>query len=397
MSIEEKLKETEEPADIIIPTPWKNPKPNVTPSRRTTKGQWVVRDNETPGIIESQQLQTPTPAYPLFEQKQKAIKTGMFVELNQTIANPDTLYIVKRKIKDQIELVCGTMVKMEDVMRYYDFKPEEVIYDIYSCGTVVTESSEVFDSLEELTESYGSGTKLKARSEHAARYEYLQISEHFNVPIGTLKPKDEDILDEIKTALDHPINVADKEWVLLVGKSGSGKTEAAVAYAESVGKEYIKLQGSAQVTVDDLIGYNSITTGEYFPSLLRDAVENGNVFILDEIDACNPNTLLVLNGLKQGYFQFPDKLVKIHPEFRFIATANTLEYSEEYLGRSPMDKATLARFYTINYEMAPVDLAIRYGLNNIKKIEGVDRLTPREIAREVRKIRIEELNTNRDD
>ena len=116
---------------------------------------------------------------------------------------------------------------------------------------------------------------------------------------------------------------------------------------------------------------------------MRDAVENGKIFILDEMDACNPNTLLALNSLKNKTFQFPDTLVDIHPDFRLISTLNTLEYSDVYNGRSKLDMATITRGKIINADLEEHHLALRYGLDYIKNIKNIDRLTPREIEREV--------------
>ena len=162
-----------------------------------------------------------------------------------------------------------------------------------------------------------------------------------------------------------------------------GKTQIAIEYASNKGREFVLQQGHAQLTVDDLLGYKSITDGTYFPSLLREAVEEGKIFILDEMDACNPNTLLALNSLKNKQFQFPDKLVTIHPEFRLISTLNTLEYSDVYNGRSKMDMATITRGKIINADLEKHHLALRYGLEYVKDIKNIDRLTPREIEREV--------------
>lgn len=207
------------------------------------------------------------------------------------------------------------------------------------------------------------------------------IAKHYNITHDKLINREVDILKQIEVALDHPLNIARAESVLIYGPSGSGKTTVAIEYANNKGIPYILQQGHAQLTVDDLLGYKSITDGTYFPSLLRDAVENGKIFIIDEIDACNPNTLLALNSLKNKKFQFADKLIDIHPDFRFISTANTLEYSDVYNGRSKLDKATLARSKHIEYNLESHHLAIRYGLEHIKDIKNIDRLEPREIER----------------
>ena len=229
----------------------------------------------------------------------------------------------------------------------------------------------------------------------AVNHNLDEIAKHYNVTHDKLIRREVDILKQIEVALDHPLNVARAESVLIFGPSGSGKTTVAIEYANNKGIPYILQQGHAQLTVDDLLGYKSITDGTYFPSLLRDAVENGKIFIIDEIDACNPNTLLALNSLKNKKFQFADKLVDIHPDFRFISTANTLEYSDVYNGRSKLDKATLARSKHIEYNLENHHLAIRYGLEHIKDISNIDRLEPREIERLVTEAIIaKELNDN---
>lgn len=204
-------------------------------------------------------------------------------------------------------------------------------------------------------------------------FEIEVIAKHYGIKPEDVKPKEVKILKTLEVLLDHPDCVKDKEWAMIIGPSGSGKTTVAVEYAESKGLEYIILGGSAQLTVDDLLGYNSITTGEYFPSLLRDAIENGKVFILDEIDACNPNTLLCLNAFKRDEVQFPNKLVKVHQDFRFIATANTLMYSEDYNGRSAMDRASIKRFSLVFYDLTKAELAVRYGFEATKAL--MDNLT----------------------
>ena len=99
------------------------------------------------------------------------------------------------------------------------------------------------------------------------------------------------------------------------------------------------------------------------------------------------------NSLKNKKFQFADRLVDIHPDFRLISTANTLEYSDVYNGRSKLDKATLARSKHIEYNLEDHHLALRYGLEYIKDIKNIDRLEPREIERLVTEAIIEkELN-----
>ncbi len=85
--------------------------------------------------------------------------------------------------------------------------------------------------------------------------------------------------------------------------------------------------------------------------------------------------------------QFPDELVTIHPDFRLIFTANTLEFSEKYNARTKFDHATKVRFSLIEYNLTELDLAERYNAEYIKQIENVMDKDPREIQREVRHLK----------
>jgi len=268
----------------------------------------------------------------------------------------------------------------------YSLKQSTIHCDVFDDAVLL--DGKTYDTMEDVIKEH-KDAKIK-ETRVAASYTFKKIAEHYNIALEDIVPKDVAVMEQLKVALDHPLNAAAKEWAIIYGPSGTGKTSVSVAYAEAKGAEYVKQQGNAQLTVDDFLGYKSITTGEYFRSLLRDAVEFGKVFILDEIDACNPNTLLVLNGLKQEKFQFPDALIEVHPDFRLIATANTLEYNEQYNARSPMDKASLARFHKIKYEMEHHELSIRYGLDYIKRIETtkLKKLVAREVEREVIQMRI---------
>jgi cobaltochelatase CobS len=79
----------------------------------------------------------------------------------------------------------------------------------------------------------------------------------------------------------------------------------------------------------------------------RDRYEHGGVFLMDEIDASNPNILTVLNdALSNDSMSFPDSMVKRHPQFVAIAAANTWGNgaTAEYVGRAPIDGATIDRF-----------------------------------------------------
>lgn len=150
--------------------------------------------------------------------------------------------------------------------------------------------------------------------------------------------------------LDKLILVASqKQPVLLVGMAGTGKTHAAEQVAEALGLEHYTMSVGAQTSKSDIIGYMH-ASGGYVPTMFRKAYEEGGVFLMDEIDAGNANVLIQVNAaLSNGLCAFPDKMVKKHKDFIFIASANTFGNgaNPQYVGRNQLDAATLDRFTTI--------------------------------------------------
>ncbi len=140
-----------------------------------------------------------------------------------------------------------------------------------------------------------------------------------------------------------------KEPVFLYGNAGSGKTNIAIQCAEILGLPYYSISVNEQTTKTDFLGYfdahsNLIKTN------FRKAFETGGVYIIDEIDAGNPNVLTVLNSaLSNGSMAFPDGNVKKHEDFVCVCTANTTgdETDIKYIGRNILDAATLDRFIRV--------------------------------------------------
>ena len=134
--------------------------------------------------------------------------------------------------------------------------------------------------------------------------------------------------------------------VMLTGSAGSGKTYASAQVAEALGVKFYALSVGAQTSKSDIVGFID-AGGTYRTTPFRQAYEKGGVFVMDEIDAGNSNVLIQINSaLSNGICSFPDKQVKAHKDFHFIATANTYGKGEsmKYVGRNRLDAATLDRF-----------------------------------------------------
>jgi cobaltochelatase CobS len=94
-------------------------------------------------------------------------------------------------------------------------------------------------------------------------------------------------------------------------------------------------------------------TGKYVRTQFREAYEKGGVFLLDEVDASDPDVLTTFNSaLANGLCPFPDKLVKAHCDFVALAAGNTFGRGadRQYVGRNQLDAATLDRFVIVEVD-----------------------------------------------
>lgn len=147
----------------------------------------------------------------------------------------------------------------------------------------------------------------------------------------------------------HHLNI----WIH--GPAGTGKSTAAHNVAKALGLDFYtdgKLEDGFEAK-----GYRD-GHGNYNTTQFRQAFENGGIYLADEIDGSMPTALLAFNAaLANGHCAFPDKLVERHPDFIFLAAANTTGTGAtlEYVGRFKQDAAFNDRFCFLSW---PVDTAL---------------------------------------
>ena len=147
--------------------------------------------------------------------------------------------------------------------------------------------------------------------------------------------------------------VAAKVNVFLVGPAGSGKTTVAKQVADCLGLRF-HFNGAIHSEYK-LTGFRD-AQGKVHRTAFREAFENGGVYLFDEIDASQPAALLAFNAaLANGMFDFPDRNVQAHPNFRCIAAANTWGKGAtmDYVGRNTLDAATMDRFALLEMRYDP--------------------------------------------
>lgn len=139
----------------------------------------------------------------------------------------------------------------------------------------------------------------------------------------------------------------------LFGPAGSGKNVIAEQIANALNLDFYY---SNAVTQEFKVTGHSDINGNLVETEFYKAFTKGGVFMLDEVDASDPNALIVLNAaLANGYFDFPVVGRKMmHENFKCIAAGNTkgtgatLQYSSRFI----IDEATRDRFdfFEINYD-----------------------------------------------
>lgn len=149
---------------------------------------------------------------------------------------------------------------------------------------------------------------------------------------------------------------------LLIGPAGTGKTHLAEQVACALDLPFAFIACSAGMSEGQLLG-RLVPTGEagrfeYLRSEFVRCYEEGGVFLFDEVDAADANTLLVLNSaLANGRMAVPNRPEKPfatkHADFVCIAAANTYGTgaSRQYVGRNQLDESTLDRFRIGQIEM----------------------------------------------
>jgi len=120
----------------------------------------------------------------------------------------------------------------------------------------------------------------------------------------------------------------ESEGFLAFGPKGTGKTSLILQVAARLNIPVIEITGHGRLEVDDLLGRNTIVDGDilFQDGPFTTAARLGTWVLVNEIDAMDPSQQVGLNSLaERRSFMIPQtgEIVEPHPNFRFLATANT--------------------------------------------------------------------------
>ncbi|WP_186007918.1 AAA family ATPase [Rhizobium etli] len=121
-----------------------------------------------------------------------------------------------------------------------------------------------------------------------------------------------------------------------VGPAGSGKSLIPEDIAEKLGLPFY--YNGPLPSEYKLTGYKD-AVGRYHATPFRKAFEHGGVYLFDEIDACSAQALVAFNTvLANGLCDFPDGIVRQHPNLGCLAAANNYGEGHDHVRRARTDR-----------------------------------------------------------
>lgn len=151
------------------------------------------------------------------------------------------------------------------------------------------------------------------------------------------------VLSVIKSGVFYP--------AFVTGLSGNGKTMMIEQVCAQLGREFVRVNVTAETDEDDLIGGFRLQDGKTVwqngPVVV--AMERGAILLLDEVDL-GTNKLMCLQPVLEGkpiYLKKINKVVRPAPGFNVLATANTKgqgSFDGKFVGTNVLNEAFLERF-----------------------------------------------------
>ena len=182
------------------------------------------------------------------------------------------------------------------------------------------------------------------------------------------------------TIEDEGFHISEKDWYLLVrnikskvntmmvGPSGTGKTELVLLACKKLGLDcHVYDMGSMYDPVAGLLGVHRLQKGGEsvfdYAKFTQD-IQKPGVILLDELSRAPVTTNNILFPCLDSRRMLPvemaggDELrsISVHPDCVFIATANV---GAEYTGTMSMDRALVGRFFPLELDYMPLESEVQ--------------------------------------
>ncbi|EPJ3803436.1 AAA family ATPase [Morganella morganii] len=166
------------------------------------------------------------------------------------------------------------------------------------------------------------------------------------------------------------INYPQGQSLWISGPTGCGKTSIVEQVAARLNWPLMKTTASQDLDINSLVGglrlvcdtMTGDTRTDFLYGPLALAYKFGLIFLLDEYDQLDPSCANAFNAiLEGGNLVIPEtnEVIKKHPNFRFVATANSIgqgDLTGVYGGVKVLNVANLDRYMFINANYMPKDV-----------------------------------------
>lgn len=240
---------------------------------------------------------------------------------------------------------------------------------------VSAKSGDKVNSVGLLNEVFGFGTAAAAMN---ARGEPIKIKLHSSQHPELVPDKDPNYVFDIGLVKSILMALELNMPIYLWGHAGVGKTTALEQVCAYTGREFLRVQHTANTEEADIEGGFRVSGGDmrWDDGPLPEAMENGYVYCADEYDFASPMVCSLYQAVLEGKplrIKAANKLVRPHPNFRFVASGNTNGAGDDtglYAGTQIQNAANYERFgivTKVEYMPEQQEIGILIGKTGVTK------------------------------
>lgn len=282
------------------------------------------------------------------------------------IAPGDTIALALNGSKQWVCTTCADKIERNKPIEYVQSEPEIDAGPLAAriealeksvCGlaeSVVNTKPGDLAGLEKLAKVAGKAVETLAK--YDARLKALEENKPRTIEVKVADRPTVKLDGVVHRAFDKVLRLAvARKPVFLPGPAGCGKSHLAACVAKALGLRFRSISCTAGMSEGHLTGrllpIGDAGKFEFVNTGFLECYEHGGVFLLDEMDAADPNVLLIINsaianGLLEVLNRPGNPIAKMHADFVLIAAANTFGTGADrlYVGRARLDESTLDRF-----------------------------------------------------